>query len=90
MHPSPTQEACLCFLVEMKLVSVCEEGAGERGCSHGVVVLVRADGSEVELDLRTPRCDADVMACFGSDDLRGIASYLDEISSSVEEFDRRA
>jgi len=24
MHPSPTQEACLYFLVEMKLVCVCE------------------------------------------------------------------
>jgi hypothetical protein len=29
MHPSPTQESCLYFLVEMKLVSVwCREGEG--------------------------------------------------------------
>ena len=38
-----------------------EEGTGGRGPSHGVVVLVRADGAQVELDLQTSCRQADEM-----------------------------
>ena len=33
-----------------------EEGTGGRGQSHSIIVLVSADGSQVDLDLQTPCC----------------------------------
>ena len=42
-----------------------KEGTGGRGPSHGVVVLVGADGSQVELDLQAPCRHVDVMTRLG-------------------------
>jgi hypothetical protein len=55
--PERPHDVCVGLLEELSpaaLVAHGEEGAGGRGPSHGVVVLVRADGLQLKLDLLTP------------------------------------